>query len=57
MSGIGTLEIIIIAVIIMVLFGSKRLPEFIRSLGTASKEFKKALKDDEEAPKKRKKSS
>lgn len=53
MKGIGTIEILIIAVVIMVLFGAKRLPEFVRSLGQASKEFKKALKDEDQ-PKKQK---
>lgn len=53
MKGIGTLEILIVAIVIMVLFGAKRLPEFVRSLGLASKEFKKALKEDDQ-PKKKK---
>lgn len=53
-NSIGTLEIVVIAVVIMVLFGSKKLPEFVRSLGTASKEFKKAIKDDDDKPKKAK---
>lgn len=55
MSGIGSTEIIIIAVVAMVLFGSKRLPEFVRSLGTSAKEFRKALKEEDEEPKKSKK--
>ncbi len=38
-------ELIIIFVIILLLFGAKRLPELARSLGQAKKEFQKATKD------------
>ena len=48
MGGIGTTEIIIIAVIILLLFGGKKIPEFVRGIGDAVKEFKKASRDDEE---------
>ena len=41
--NIGTTEIIIIAVILLVLFGGKKLPELGRGIGDAIKEFKKAL--------------
>lgn len=54
-SNIGTVEIIIIAVVIMVLFGAKKLPEFAKGIGDASKEFKKGLTEDDEKPKKKKK--
>jgi len=43
---LGTLEILIIALIILLLFGSKKLPELARSLGKAIKEFKKGLKEE-----------
>ena len=46
-NHIGTVEIIIIAVIIMVLFGANKLPEFTRSIGEASKEFRRDMKDDD----------
>lgn len=48
-SNIGTTEIIVIAVVLMVLFGSKKLPEFARSLGESGKELKKASKEFKEA--------
>lgn len=41
--NIGTTEIIIIAVILLVLFGGHKLPELGKGLGDAIKEFKKAL--------------
>jgi sec-independent protein translocase protein TatA len=47
MPTIGSTEIIIIAIVILVLFGGKRIPEFVRSMGDAVREFKKAVKDDE----------
>jgi sec-independent protein translocase protein TatA len=47
--GLGTTEIIVIALVIMVLFGAKRLPEASRSLGRSLRIFKaetKGLRDD-----------
>jgi len=44
---IGTTEIIVIAVIILVLFGASAIPKFARSIGEAKKEFSKATKEDE----------
>lgn len=41
--NIGTTEIVIIAVILLILFGGKKLPELGRGIGDAIKEFKKAL--------------
>lgn len=42
---IGTTEIVIVAVIIIILFGAKKIPEFVRGIGEAIKEFRKASKD------------
>ena len=43
--GLSTSEILIIVVVVLILFGAKKIPELARSLGRASYEFKKA-KDD-----------
>ena len=43
---LGTPEIIIIAVIVLLLFGSTQLPKLARSLGQAQKEFKTGLNED-----------
>jgi len=43
--SIGTTEWIIIALIVLFLFGGKKIPEFFRGLADAVKEFKKASKD------------
>jgi sec-independent protein translocase protein TatA len=44
-NGLGAPELIIILVIVLLLFGAKRLPEMARSLGKSSKEFKKGMED------------
>lgn len=50
MPNIGPLEIIIVLVIVLVIFGPKRLPDLGRSLGTSMREFKDSVtgKDDDE---------
>ena len=45
--GIGTTELIIIAVILLVLFGGKKLPELGKGIGDAIREFKKSIKGKE----------
>ncbi|SNV42707.1 Sec-independent protein translocase protein TatA [Chryseobacterium taklimakanense] len=47
MGPFGFKEILIIALIIIVLFGAKRIPELFRGVGSGIKEFKDAVKDDE----------
>jgi sec-independent protein translocase protein TatA len=42
-TGLGTTEIIIIAVVILVLFGGRKLPELGRGIGESVKELKKAF--------------
>ena len=44
-ANIGTTEIIIIAVVLIVLFGAKFLPKVGKSLGESKVEMKKATKD------------
>ena len=47
----GPTELIIVLLIVLLLFGGAKLPKLARSLGEASKEFKKGVedKDKEEA--------
>lgn len=47
MGFIGTKEILIITVIILLLFGGKKIPELMKGLGSGIKEFKKSVKDDD----------
>ena len=42
---LGTTEIIIIAVIVLLLFGGRKLPELARGLGLGLREFKNASRD------------
>lgn len=42
MFGLGTPEIVIIALVLVLLFGAKKIPELMRGLGSGVKEFKKA---------------
>lgn len=44
-------EIVIILVVVLILFGGKKIPELMRGLGSGLKEFKKATSDVEEVKK------
>jgi sec-independent protein translocase protein TatA len=46
MGRIGATEIIVILVIVLLLFGGKKIPELMKGLGTGIKEFKDASKTD-----------
>ncbi len=54
--GIGLPEILIVLVIVLVVFGPKRLPDLGRSLGSGMREFKDSItggsKDDDDEPSK-----
>lgn len=43
--GIGTPELLVILVIVLLLFGAKKLPELSRSLGTSIKEIRNGVND------------
>lgn len=45
---IGWPQIVLIAVVILLLFGGRKIPELMRGLGSGIKEFKKATKEEEE---------
>jgi sec-independent protein translocase protein TatA len=52
--GIGPLELVIVLVIALVIFGPKRLPDLGKSLGTGMREFKDSITgksdDDDDEP-------
>lgn len=54
--ALGAPEIIIIVVLIVLLFGGRKIPELMRGLGRGMKEFKNAQKDDDTSENKDKKS-
>lgn len=45
MGGIGTTEILVIAVVALVLFGPGKIPEFARQLGRTVNMFKSGLRE------------
>jgi len=47
MGNIGLTEILVIALIILLLFGGKKIPEFFKGVGEAIKEFRKSTKDED----------
>ena len=48
LGSLGSQEIIIIALVILLLFGGKKIPELMRGLGKGVSQFKKGMKDIEE---------
>jgi len=48
---IGWPQIVLIAVVILLIFGGKKIPELMRGLGSGIKEFKDASKEEEEGNK------
>jgi len=46
MFGLSLQELIVILIIFLLLFGSKRIPEIARAFGKAIREFKKATEED-----------
>lgn len=48
LGNIGGTEIIIIAIVILLLFGGKKIPELMQGLGKGVKSFKKGMKDIED---------
>ena len=53
MGRLGATEIIVILVIVLLLFGGKKIPELMKGLGTGIKEFKDASKGEENATSKK----
>ncbi|HSL90643.1 MAG TPA: twin-arginine translocase TatA/TatE family subunit [Ignavibacteriaceae bacterium] len=51
-GNLGAGEIILILLVILLLFGAKKIPELAQGLGKGMKEFKKSLKDVEDEIKK-----
>ncbi|CAN5351679.1 hypothetical protein BH10PAT1_BH10PAT1_1150 [soil metagenome] len=43
--GIGNTELLVVALILLLLFGGKKIPELAKGIGDALREFKKAAKD------------
>lgn len=48
MLGLGTQELLVVLIIILVLFGGAKLPQMMRGLGEGMREFRKATREDDE---------
>lgn len=46
MGNLGATEILLILVVVVLLFGGKKIPELMKGIGEGMKEFKKASKYD-----------
>jgi sec-independent protein translocase protein TatA len=44
--GIGVWELVVILLIVLLLFGARKVPELAKGLGSGLREFRKAVKDD-----------
>lgn len=47
--SVSASHIIIVAIVLLLLFGGKKIPELMRGMGTGIKEFKDAVKEDDKA--------
>lgn len=51
MGNLGATEIILILLVVVLLFGGRKIPELMKGLGQGLKDFKKASKVDDEPEK------
>lgn len=49
---VGSEQVLVILVIVVLLFGGRKIPELMKGIGTGIKEFKKASKTEDETDKK-----
>ena len=49
MGNLGATEILLILVVVVLLFGGRKIPELMKGIGQGMKEFKKASKFDTES--------
>ena len=47
--AIGPWQIVLIVLVVLLLFGGRKIPELMRGLGSGIKEFKEASKDEDDA--------
>ena len=49
LGGLGATEVIVILVIVLLMFGGKKIPELMKGLGRGIKDFKDASKGESES--------
>jgi len=47
-GGLGTPEILIIALVVLLLFGGRKIPELMKGVGKGIRSFKKGMNEDDE---------
>jgi sec-independent protein translocase protein TatA len=47
-AGIGAQELLLILLVVLLLFGAKKIPELAQGLGKGIREFRKAVRDTKE---------
>jgi len=47
--AVGPWQIVLVVLVVLLLFGGKKIPELMRGLGSGIKEFKDASKDNEKS--------
>jgi len=47
--AIGPWQIVLVVLVVLLLFGGKKIPELMKGLGSGIKEFKNASKDDDKS--------
>jgi sec-independent protein translocase protein TatA len=45
LGGVGMQEILVIGLFVLIFFGAKKIPDFMKGLGKGVREFKDAVKD------------
>lgn len=53
-GGLGMGEVLVIALVVLLLFGGKKIPELMKGLGSGVKSFKDGLNGVEDTPSKKK---
>ena len=48
---VGPWQIVLIVAVALLMFGGKKIPELMSGIGKGMKDFKKAIKEDDETPK------
>jgi len=49
---VGPWQVVLIVLIVLLMFGGKKIPELMKGLGKGMKEFKQATKEDDSEPEK-----
>lgn len=51
MGNLGPVEIILIVLVLILLFGGKKIPELMKGIGDGIRQFKKGMNEEDKTPK------